>query len=313
MRVETKLAVLKKFTENNHFVIRATPIMNQERFVIQNWQEVLTALRVLREIEWLGEDRQSQLLDDYIKNRHDIKQLELSQAEFQQLHEAGQRYNNGLNIVLAILEGHAADASPSTIWVELQPTTDPIRMANTIQDMTGILKRAGQAGEAFRFVGVAQGSDWFGFAPPSEFMATVINYCIHLSASVLADVQRMPDALIRSVITLLVEETGEKDPEATSEAKVELTKERIKDELVERGTARFRDELVEAGYSKTEANRIHNALKATTRNILKLTEEGRAIFEPAEDSNINISIVGEKIEVRNLIIKNPKQLPPSTK
>lgn len=315
MRIEAKLAVLRKFTKDNRFILPGSPIMNQERVVVSDWQEVLSAIRVLREVEWAGEDDQSQLLDDYVQNRHDAEMLELSMPEFDQLQQAIQRYDDGMHILFAVLEGHAIDLDPSTIWVELMRTADPNEMALTIERMAGIFTRASQAGEAFRFVGVTQGSDWFGFTPTSELMGVVINYCIRLSASVLTDLQRMPDALVRSVIALLMEgsEAEKKSAAEASEEMVAEAKTRIKEDLVAKGAAKFKESLAEKDYPETTANQVHTAVRATTRGILELTEEGRAVFEPAENSNIIISIGdGAKVEVRNLIINSPKELPPST-
>ena len=51
MRIETKLAILKRVERNHDFVFDYETIMNGQYVVINNWEDIRNAIQVLQEID----------------------------------------------------------------------------------------------------------------------------------------------------------------------------------------------------------------------------------------------------------------------
>ena len=111
MRFDVKLNALQRVIDNDQFILTFEEILNNQYVKIQKWNDVCTALRVLREVDWLPEDSNSRLLDDYLENRGEGDSIEVPAPEFQALHEASQRYNSGLPVVMNILRTQARSTS----------------------------------------------------------------------------------------------------------------------------------------------------------------------------------------------------------
>ena len=91
MRFDAKLNALQRVIDKGQFNLSYEGILNNQYVKIQKWNDVCTALRVLREVDWLSEDSNSRLLDDYLENRGEGDSIEVPAPEFQALHEASTR------------------------------------------------------------------------------------------------------------------------------------------------------------------------------------------------------------------------------
>ena len=316
MRIETKFSVLTRLIpDGNNFTIEGESIMNGQRYVIANWRDVRTAIQILREIDWLTPDSNSQLLDDYLANRPENDKLEMSAEEYNQLIGAVRRFDAGLPVVFNTLKAHAVDIDPSTIWVQMGRTTDPGDLADTIAEIVQALTRASQADHTFRFAGVAQGSDWLGFVPSSELMGTIINYCIHLSSSIVAELQNTPTLFMRNLVKSTLSRRGKTDEptEEQIEEEIDTVNQMAATELIDAGVEELQKHLRKAGYKGTQVNQTKAAVKAATAAIIKLAQENRAAFEASENSRgLVINITGnERVEINQLNVPHPpdKALP----
>ena len=308
MRIDTKLNALERVTENGRFILEAENILSNQYVKIQNWDNVRTALRVLGEVDWMPHDHQRQLLDDYLENRAEGDTLELPSGQFNELQQAVQRYNSGLEIILKTLRSHAVSTLPNTIWVEIRSPSDPTELANLVREIERALNIAGQVESSFKFVGVAQGSDWLGFLPNSELAGVALNYCIGLAASISAELLKVSGPVMTAFARLDLSRSGDESP--SSEAVNERLRD-IKEEatalMVEEGVQRFIERLDTAQYPDEVQNQAREAMKATTVAIRNMAEANQAIFEISETGKgINIEISGSNNQIT---IQNFPELP----
>jgi hypothetical protein len=308
MRIDTKLNALQSVTENGQFTLEHEYILNNQYVKIQNWSDVCTALRVLREVDWMGDDSNRQLLDDYLENRGEGDTLEVPNGEFQSLQQAVQRYDHGLDIILNTLRAHAVSTSEDTIWVEIRSASDPAELADIVQQIRRALNIAGQTGAPFRFAGVAQGSDWLGFIPNSELVGIALNYCISLAASISAELLRVSGPVM---VTLARRDLRRSEDDSPSQAAVNARLREIKEEaaelMTEEGVQKFIERLATSNYSREDQNQIAAAMRATTASIQKMAETDTARFEVSEEGKeILIEIHGDNNQIT---IQNFPEIP----
>lgn len=315
MRIETKLSVLERVASNHIFTIDAESIMNGQNVVIRNWRDVRTAVQILREMDWLPPDGDSQLLDDYLANRDEADTLEVSIGEYQELERVVHRYDDGLPVLLSTLRTHSVSTNPSVVWVEIKSASDPGELAKTAEEISRALVIAGQAGHAFRFVGVAQGSNWFGFEPMSALMGDIINYCIHLASSIVEEIQRVPSTFLTSMVRLSLEDSGNSNPTQDDiDDHIDRINERTVNVLTDAGAKELLELLKGANYTESEQNQASSAVKLATKAIIDMGQGGRATFEPSEGGrNFVINVYGnERVEINNFQVteRQPDALPP---
>ncbi len=318
MRIDTKLRALERVSQNNVFTFEAEPILNQQHMKVQNWDDVCIALRVLRDIDWLREDSQSRLLDDYLEHRAGGETIELPMGDFRPLEEAAQRYNNGLPIVVNALRSHAVSSSSETIWVEIKSAPDPSALASITGDIERALNIAGQADASFSFVGVAQGSDWFGFLPNSDLAGTVLNYCINLAATVSVELMKISGPALKAVARISIDNEN-RDVAPTQEEideQIRVVKVKTAEVMIEDGVNVFSDHLENAQFPPAIRNQVGATIKATTKTIKEMAESNRAIFEPSESGkSIVVEIHGSnnQITIQNFpeIAPRREALPPA--
>ena len=315
MRIETKLTILKNVLRDDTIHFDTEQIMGGQRYIVRNWRDIRTTIDILSEMDWLPEDELSQLLADYLANRAEADTLELAPDEYDQLVNALQRFQPGLPVIRSALQVHAVTAEPSTIWVQLDSNQlTPKSLSQTLKEITDAFTRLSQAGETFHFVGVAQGSDWFGFDPSSPEMGTLMNCCIHLASSIVADIKQIPMSFIRSFVRLNLSDQLIPLEHETPIIPTDMTEADIDEAIAnvnEHTTDRLIDEGVEEILKQLDgSNRKRDAVKKATKSIIQLMQDNKAAFEPSENSNITINIRGDHVEVYNLIPHNPEALPP---
>ena len=316
MRIETKLTILDSVLRRDTIHFDTEHIMGGQRYIIRNWRDIRNTIDILSEMDWLPEDEHSQLLADYLANRAEADALELAPDEYHQLVNALQRFQPGLPAIRSALRVHAVTAEPSTIWVQLNSNQlTPKSLSQTLKEIADAFTRLSQAGETFHFVGVAQGSDWFGFNPSSPEMGTLMNCCIHLASSIVADIKQIPISFLRSFVKLNLSDqlipqdddvpsTPTDIPEADIDEAIANVNEHTTDRLIHEGVEEILKQL-DGGDS-----RKRDAVKKATKSIIQLMQDNKAAFEPSENSNITINIRGEHVEVYNLMPHNPEALPP---
>lgn len=318
MRIDTKLIALNGVIQNDEFVLDSEYILNDQYVKINNWANVCTALRVLQEVEWMPNDEYSRLIKDYLDNRGDNEILEVPANEFQMLEQAVHRYDSGLPIIISVLKTHAVSTSDDTIWVEIKSISDPSELVDVTQKLERALNVAGQAGSSFRFVGVAQGSDWLGFIPNSELTGTVLNYCIGLAAKITMELMKMGSLVIRGIAVHQLASSGNDTPSQEDiDKQLDEVEKTVADLIVEEGINGFKKHLEEAGYPAESQNQIGVAIRATTESIANLAQSNQAVFEQSEEGKkIIIEIHGNnnQITIQNFPeLPNYQQaLPPST-
>ena len=303
MRIDTKLRALEHVAENGAFKLEAEHILNNQYVKIQNWNNVCIALQVLGEVDWMGNDHQRQLLDDYLENRGEGDTLELPSGEFNELQEAVQRYNSGLGIILNTLSAHAVSTSPDTIWVEIRSASDPGELADLVSEIERALNIAGQVDASFKFAGVAQGSDWLGFIPNSELAGIALNYCIGLAASISAELLKVSGPVMTAFARRDLRRSEDESPsqESVSERLKEI-KEEATDLMIEEGVEKFTERLATSNYSEEVQNQISVAMKTTTAAVRKMGEADQAVFEMSESGKqivIEISGSNNQITIQN--------------
>ncbi len=317
MRIDTKLNALERVTVNGTFTLEVEHILNNQYVKIQNWDDVCTALRVLREIDWIGDDQQRRLLDDYLENRGEGDTLEVPNGEFQALQQAVRRYNPGLPIILITLKAHAISSSSDTVWVEIKSASNPTELAELIREIERALNIAAQVEGPFRFVGVAQGSDWLGFVTNSDLTGVALNYCIGLVASISIELLKVSGPVMTAFAKLDLSRSGDDSPspedvnERLSDIKKEATDLMIKD-----GVQKFTERLANAQYPEEIQNQVGAAMEATAVAIQKMAEANQAVFEMSESGRkIVIEIHGDnnQITIQNFpeIPRHPEALPPA--
>lgn len=308
MRIDTKLNALKSVTQSGQFVFNHEYILNGERVKIENWDDVIIALQVLREVDWMGDDRYSRLLDDYLNYRGEGDTLEITNNEFQQLNEAVQRYNSGLEIILNTLRVHTVSSSEDTVWVEIRSATDPAELAKIVNKIERTFNVAGQVDSSFKFVGVAQGSDWLGFVPNSELAGIALNYCIGLAASISTELIKVSGFAMTATARIILRESGDDNPsqEAVDERLRDI-KEETMNVMIERGVQEFVEHLAESNHPEDVQNLAAEAIKVATRTITEMATEDRAVFEMSESGrNITIEIHGDNNQIT---IQNFPEMP----
>ncbi len=318
MRIDTKLRALQRVSQNNEFTFEAEPILNQQYVKVQNWDDVCVALRVLRDIEWLGEDSQSQLLDEYLENRAGGDSIELPMGDYQTLEQAARRYDGGLSILVNALRAHAVSPSPETIWVEIKSAPDPSELASIVSEVERALNIAGQADASFKFAGVAQGSDWLGFLPNSELAGAVLNYCINLAATISIELLKISGPALKAMARISFDNEN-RDAEPTQEEldeQIRIVKDKTVEVMIEDGVEVFSDHLERAQFSPDVRNQAGAAIRATTKTIKDMAESDRAVFEPSESGkNIIVEIHGSnnQITIQNFPAIAPRReaLPPA--
>ena len=310
MRIDAKLHALQRVTGSGQFVLDYERILNNQYVKIQRWDDVCTALRVLREVDWLQEDSHSKLVDDYLENRGGGDSIEVPTPEFQTLVQATQRYNEGLPIVMKILQTQSRSTSTETFWVEIRSASDPNELAEVTRDIRRVLDMAGQTGSSFRFVGVAQGSDWLGFVPTSELTSIALAYCISLAAAASYELMKVAGPFVVAIVRRNIAESGE-DEEPTQEEiseRIELLKDDTRDIIIDEGVKTFVEYLENANYSPEIRNEVGNAIRAATKAIQDLGESDRAVFELSESQkDIVVQIHGDHNQVT---VQNFPQIPP---
>ena len=315
MRIGSKFGVLGRVVSNRQFNISAEGILNGQRIIIHNWQDVKAAIQLLREIDWLGEDQHSKLLDDYLEYRGEGDTLEVEQREFQMLMEAIERYRPGLPMLMNALQIHAVSADPSVIWVEIASVSDPRELAAAIAEVSRALAIAEQAGQAFRFVGVAQGSNWFGFDPTSPLMGIVINCCIHLASTILKEISSTPRSIMASMAKMSLENAGDDSPtqDAISEY-IDQIHDRVIQTLAEAGSSHLGEYLESGDYSESDRNVAKTAVTHATKAIVEMQKNGTASFEPSQDGqDITINVYGnEHVEINLPASRMHEALPPGS-
>ena len=241
MRIDTKLNALQKVTQDGQFIIKHEYILNNQRVKIDDWGNVIIALQVLQEVDWIGDDGYRQLLDDYLEHRAEADTLELPSGEFEVLHQAVQRYNSGLEIILNTLRAHSVPNSGNTIWVEIKSATDPAELAEIVKDIERTLDIAGQVDRSFRFVGVAQGSDWLGFIPNSELTGIALNYCIGLAATVTVELAKASGHAMTAMARRSLRKSGDDSPSQEDvDTELKGLKEETRDLMIEEGCSEVR-------------------------------------------------------------------------
>ena len=300
MRIDTKLRALQQVSQGNLFTFEAEPILNDQYMKIQNWDDVCVALRVLRDVDWLGENSQSQLLDEYLENRAGGDAIELPMGDFRTLEEAAQRYNEGLSILINALRSHAVSPSTETIWVEIKSASDPSELASIVSEVERALNIAGQADASFRFAGVAQGSDWLGFLPNTELTGAALNYSINLAATVSVELLKMSGPALKAVVGLIIDKEN-RDTEPTQEEideQIGVVKDATAEVMIEDGVRVFSDHLDEAGFPPEVRHQVGASIKATTKIIQEMAESKRAVFEPSESGkSIIVEIHGNNNQI----------------
>ena len=300
MRIDTKLRALQRVIQNNVFTFEAEPFLDDQYVKVQNWGDVCIALRVLRDIDWLREDNQSKLLDDYLENRAGGDPVELPTGDFQSLEQAVRRYDDGLSIVVNALKAHAVSSSPETIWVDIKSAADPSELASITGDIERALNIAGQADASFSFVGVAQGSDWLGFLPNSELTGAVLNYCINLAATISVELMKISGPALRAVVRLSIDNEN-RDVEPTQEEideQIRVVKDKTAEVMIEDGVKVFSDHLEKAQLTPDVRNQVGATIKATTKTIQEMAESNRAVFEPSESGKrIVVEIHGNNNQI----------------
>ena len=308
MRIDTKLNALQKVTQDGQFIIKHEYILNNQRVKIDDWGNVIIALQVLQEVDWIGDDGYRQLLDDYLEHRAEADTLELPSGEFEVLHQAVQRYNPGLEIILNTLRAHSVPNSGNTIWVEIKSATDPAELAEIVKDIERTLDIAGQVDSSFRFVGVAQGSDWLGFMPNSDLTGLALNYCIGLAGAITLELIKASGHVMTAMARRSLRKSGDENP-AQEDVDKELRdiKKETRDLMVEEGVQKFTERLAEFGYPKQVQNTATEAMKKATVSIQEMADENRAIFNASESGkNINIYIDGSNNQIT---FQNPPEMP----
>ena len=318
MRIDTKLRTLQRVSQNNAFTFEAEPILNRQYIKIQNWNDVCIALQILRDIDWLREDDQSRLLDEYLENRAGGDIIELPMGDFHTLQQATRRYDGGLQIVVNALKAHAVSSSSETIWVEIKSASDPSELASITKEIERALNIAGQADASFKFAGVAQGSDWLGFLPNSELAGAVLNYCINLAATISVELMKVSGPALKAVVRVTIDNEN-RDVEPTQEEidkQIRVIKDKTAEVMIEDGVKVFSDHLENAQFAPDVRNQVGATIKATTKTIQAMAESNRAVFEPSESGKmIVVEIHGSnnQITIQNFpeIAPSREALPPA--
>ena len=297
MRIDTKLNALELVAKNGVFSFDTERIMNDQHVKILNWGDARVALQVLQDIEFLPNDRNSQLIGDYLENRGESDVLEVPLQHFQALQQAVQRYNNALNIVISTLRAHTVSSSPETIWVEVTSASNPSELANITREIERALKIAGQAGASFRFVGVAQGSDWFGFMTESPLAGIALNYCINLAASISMELMKVTGPVLHAFVTL--DDDSEEGPRQEDiDSRIASIKDRVTDVMIDQGVEQFVEHLKNARYQPESRNQVGASIRATTKTIKHMAESDQARFEVSESGKgIVVGIFGNNNQV----------------
>ena len=306
MRIDTKLNALQRVMRNDTFILEAEGILNNQYVKVQNWSNVCVALQVLTDIDWLPYDQYKKLLDDYLENRGDSDTLEVPADEYHILEQAVKRYNPGLPIVVNTLRAHAVSASEDTIWVEIASASDPTELADIMREIEKALNIAGQVDASFKFVGVAQGSDWLGFVPNSDLAGLALNYCIGLAASISTELLKVAGPVMNAIVRLDLD--SDEDPsEEEIEKRLRDIKDRTADVMIEDGVRLFTEHLEQAQYPPEIQNQVGVAIRATTKSVREMAESNRAVFE-VSDSGRNI-VVGIHGNNNHITIQNFPQIP----
>ena len=318
MRIDNKLDALQKVTRGDRFTFQAERILNNQYVKIQNWESICTAVRVLREIDWLPDDQQSRLLDDYLENRGDLAAIEVPAGEFQALEQALSRYNPGLPVVINTLQAHARSTSPETIWVEIRSASNPTELAEITKEIERALNIAGQVDTSFRFVGVAQGSDWLGFLPGSELAGAALNYCISLAASLTSELMKVTGPTLNAFakVSLRGDNRAEEPTQDEIDERIKEITETVMEDIINEGIEQFIKRLDSLQYPPETQNQARAAMRASTNAIRGLGEDNRAVFEVSESGkDIIIEVNGDNnnITVQNFpeIPANREALPPA--
>ena len=317
MRIDTKLKVLERVTQNGTFALDTQLILGNQLVKINNWKDVCVALRVLQDVDWLPDDQQNILLVDYLANRGDLDVIELPNEDYQRLAQAVARYDAGLPVVINTLRAHACSASPETVWVEIKSVSDPTELASITADIERALKIAAQAGSSFKFVGVAQGSDWLGFLPGSEVTGVALNYCIGLAASISTELLKVAGPVMNTIVRVVLD-NDDRDEEPSQEEidkQLRVIKDRATDLIIDEAVKTFTEHLERAQYPPDVQNQVGAAIRATTKTIRDLAESDRAEFEMSElGRGIVIQVQGNnnQITIQNFpdIPTHREALPP---
>lgn len=317
MRIDTKLNTLQRVMKDDSFVLIYETILNNQYVKIHHWDDVCTALRVLREVDWLPDDSHRKLLDDYLENRGGGHSIEVPTSEFEILHRAVQRYNPGLSVVVNTLKAHARSTSPDTIWVEIKSVSDAAELASVTREIQRALDIAGQTGSSFRFSGVAQGSDWLGFISGSELTGIALSYCISLAATVSVELMKVTGPFIIAMVKRSIKDSDE-DREPTQDEineRITALKDDTRDLIIDEGVRTFVGHLKDAEYPEDVRNLVGASVKATTKVIHDLGESDRAVFELSESQkNIVVEIHGNnnQVTVQNFptLPRSQEALPP---
>ena len=310
MRFDSKLNALQEVIKDGQFALTFERILNNQYVKIHNWDSICTALRVLREVDWLPEDSNRRLLDDYLENRGYGASIEVPTPEFEALLQAFQRYNSGLPIVMNILQTQARSTPTDTVWVEIKSVSDPNELAVVTRDIQRVLDIAGQTGSSFRFVGVAQGSDWLGFLPGSELTGIALAYCISLAATASFELMRVAGPIFVAMVRRsIADRDGDGEPTQDEiNARIELLKEDTRDVIIDEGVKTFVEYLKDADYPPEVRNEVGNAVKAATKAIQDLGESDRALFEVSDSQKgIVVEIHGDNNQIT---VQNFPRIPP---
>ena len=313
MRIGTKFGALERIIINGKFNIKAETILSGAQVVIHNWQDVRATIQILREIDWLPDDQRSKLLDDYLEHRGEGDTLEIDHGAYRTLIESINRYEPGLPVLMKALQAHAVSADPSVIWVEILSASDPRELASAVEEVSRALTIAQQAGHAFRFVGVAQGSNWFGFDPSSSLVGIVINCCIHLASTILKEISTSPRSVMASMAKMSLENAGADSPTQDDiNEYIEQIHDRVIQTLAEAGSSRLGEYLESGDYSESDRNMAKTAVMHATKAIVEMQRSGTAKFEPShEGQSITINVYGnENVEINLPGGRAPEALPP---
>ena len=168
------------------------------------------------------------------------------------------------------------------------------------------LNIAGQVDASFKFVGVAQGSDWLGFVPNSDLAGLALNYCIGLAASISTELLKVAGPVMNAIVRLDLD--SDEDPsEEEIEKRLRDIKDRTADVMIEDGVRLFTEHLEQAQYPPEIQNQVGVAIRATTKSVREMAESNRAVFE-VSDSGRNI-VVGIHGNNNHITIQNFPQIP----